>query len=429
MRTTRGAFVDAVSVVVVGLRLALSHLPTLLAIFLTGAAVRNGVLWTSVELSDDHSTLAGFLLPLAPMATLTAIVLMLRQVARSLSWASFGAGVDQPGRVGPYLGLLSSALIPFLTVYAAQGYLREDLRAFVNAAAYDELRLSAGAIYGERADVDRYFIASGALLVGIVAVAMVLRFLIGRFDLPARHVSWGLLAAYIEVIWLFLLASQFTRYQNGIWEWIMERRFVEWVHDRWTSIIDVVGPLGRPLQAVADGLGNVLSDADAVLIIPIAWLTVGAVALGQKIETPTERRRRFIAEERLKRVPAAVRRVSHEATADIRGRFSGLGNGIRLLAIGGLLPMLLFCLVFIIARQAGNLVLELWRAIVGPMAADTAVAFAPYVTMLSDAVYSVLLVGLLAAAVDRVIRRRDEATRAPAPAPAPAAVEDAAPVS
>ncbi len=240
--------------------------------------------------------------------------------------------------------------------------------------------------------------------------------------MPSRHVGWGLAAAYIEVIWLFLLASQFSQYQNRVWTWIEERRFVEWVDDRWASLVDLVGPLGRPLQAVADGVGNVLSDADAVLIIPIAWLTVGAVALGQKIETPTERRRRFIAEERLKRVPTAVRRVSHEATADIRGRFSGLGNGIRLLAIGGLLPMLMFCLVFVIARQAGNLVLELWRAIVGPMEADTAVAFAPYVSMLSDAVYSVLLVGLLAAAVDRIIRRRDDTT------PAPRA-DQAAPVS
>ena len=419
MTAIRGALTDAVSVVLVGLRLALAHLPTLLAIFLTGAAVRNGVLWASVELSASHSTLAGFLLPLAPMATLTAIVLMLRVVSRSLSWASFGAAVDQPGRVGPYLGLLSSALIPFLTVYAAQGYLKEDLRAYYNAAAFEEFRASAGALYGVRADVDRTAIATGAVLVGIVATALVLRFLISRFDLPSRHVGWGLVAAYIEVIWLFLLASQFSQYQDRIWEWVKDRRFVEWVDDRWSSLVDLVGPLGRPLQAVADGVGNLLSDADAVLIIPIAWLTVGAVALGQRIETPIERRRRFIAEERLKMVPAAVRRVSHEATADIRGRFSGLGNGIRLLAIGGLLPMLMFCLVFIIARQAGNLVLELYRAVVGPMAADTAVAFSPYVVAVSDAVYSVLLVGLLAAAVDRVIRRRDEGMAAQAEQAAP----------
>ena len=101
--------------------------------------MRNGVLWASVELSDSHHTLAGLLLPLAPMATLTAIILMLRHVAMSLPWASFGDGVEDQRASARYLGLLASTLIPFLTVYAAQGYLKEDLRAFVNAAIYDEI--------------------------------------------------------------------------------------------------------------------------------------------------------------------------------------------------------------------------------------------------------------------------------------------------
>ena len=407
MTTIRGALADAVSVVLVGLRLVITHLPTLLAIYLTGAALRNGILWAAVELSDSHRTLAGFLLPLAPMATLTAIVLMLRQVASRLSWATFGGGVETSRRTGTFLGLVSSALIPFLTVYAAQGYLREDLREFLNEAAYDE-RFGAATFYGQRADYGRTVIAEGTLLVGIILVALLLRYLIGRLELPARHVTWGVVAAYVEVIWLFLLASQFTRYQDRIWDWIMDRRFVDWTDDRWHALIAVVGPLGRPLQALADGVGNLLSDADTVLIVPIAWLAVGAVALGQKIETPTQRRRRFLAEERLQRVPSAVRRVSHEATADIRGRFSGLGNGIRLLAVGGLLPMLLFCLVFIVARQAGHLVVELWRVVVGPMQRDDALAFLPFLDVLSTGVYTILLVGLLAAAIDRIIRRRSE---------------------
>ena len=408
MTTIRNALGDALSVVLAGLRLAFAHLPTLLAIYLTGAAVRNGVMWASVELSDSHRTLAGFLLPLAPMATLTAIVLMLRQVASRLSWATFGGGVESDRRTGMLLGLLSSALIPFLTVYAAQGYLKEDLREFANEAVYDELYGNAASLYGQRADTSRIFIADGALLVGIIVVALVLRYLIGRFELPGRHFSWAVVAVYVEAIWLFLLATQFTQYQDRLWNWVMERRLVDWVQDRWTSLVDLIGPLGRPLQAVADGLGNLLTDADTVLVIPIAWLTVGAVALGQKIETPAQRRRRFLAEDRLKRVPLAVRRASHEATADIRGRFSGLGNGIRLLAVGGLLPMLLFCLVFIVARQAGTLVAELGRAIAGPVKRDDALAFLPYLDLLSNAVYTVMLVGLLAAAIDRVVRRRDE---------------------
>lgn len=406
MTTIRDALADALSVVLVGFRLAVGHLPTLLVIFMAGAMVRNGVVWASVELSDSHRTLAGFVLPIAPMATLAAIILMLRQVASGLSWASFD-GTTSTRQAGPYLGLLTSALIPFLTVYAAQGYLKEDLLQFRNETTYDEILGSANAFYGVANDPERAFFADGALLFAIVAVALVIRFLIGRLGLPARHVSWGVAAAYVEVIWLFLLATQFTLYQDRVWSWVLDRRFVDWVVDRWEQLIVFVGPLGRPLEAVAAGIGNLLTDANAVLLIPVAWLTVGAVALGQKIPAPTQRRRRFAAEERLKRVPHAVRRVGHEATADLRGRFTGLGNGIRLLAVGGLLPMLLFCLVFVIARQAGQLVIVVWRAVVGPVARDDALAFYPYLTVASNAVYTVLLVGLLAAAIDRIIRRRE----------------------
>ena len=406
MTTIRDALADALSVVLVGFRLAVGHLLTLLVIFMAGAMVRNGVVWASVELSDSQRTLAGFLLPIAPMATLAAIIFMLRQVASGLSWASFD-GTESTRQAGPYLGLLTSALIPFLTVYAAQGYLKDDLRQFANETTYDEIFGSANAFYGVANDPDRAFFADGALLFAIVAIALVIRFLIGRLGLPGRHVSWGVVAAYVEVIWLFLLATQFTRYQDRVWAWVLDRRFVDWVVDRWEQLIAVIGPLGRPLEAVAAGIGNLLTDANAVLLIPVAWLTVGAVALGQKIPAPTQRPRRFAADERLKRVPHTVRRVGHEATADLRGRFTGLGNGIRLLAVGGLLPMLLFCLVFVIARQAGQLVVVVWRAVVGPVARDDALAFYPYLTVVSNAVYTVLLVGLLAAAIDRIIRRRE----------------------
>jgi hypothetical protein len=405
VETLRGALVDAVSVVLVGLRLAVVHLPTLLVVFLLGAGIRGGVLWASVELSDSHHTLAGLLLPLAPMATLTAIIVMLRHVSVALPWASFADGVDEQSRTARHLSLLASTLIPFLTVYAAQGYLKEDLRAFVNAAAYDEIFGQADVFYGGSADIDRTIIADGTLMVALVAVALVLRFLIGRFDLPARHVAFGIVAAYVEVLWLFLLASQLTRYQATAWQWVEDRRFVEWVDDRWAALLDVVGPLSRPLEAVAGAVGSFLTDADAVVLIPIAWLTVGAVALGQKIEHPPRERRDTRWSSRVERVPPVVRRVGSEATADLRGRFSGLANGLRLLAVGGLLPMLLFCLVFVVARQAGALTVEVWRLVVGPTSRDTAIAFGAYLDLLRDGVYTIALVGLLAAAVDRVVSR------------------------
>ena len=408
MGTLRGALGDALAVIINGLRLVARHAPTLLVIYLFGSTVRNGVLWAAVEVSDRNSTLAGFMLPLAPMATLTAIILMLRVVSTSLSSASFGGEEGPANPTTPWLGLLASTLIPFLTVYAAQGYLKEDIRLFVNAASYDEIFGSAGTFYGDSADTGRTIIADGTLMVGIVVVALVLRFALDKLDLPSKHTSWGIVAAYVEVLWLFLIARQFTNYQDRVWSWVTDRRFVAWTEDRWATLTDAVGPIGDPLRSMAHGVGNVIGDADGIVVIPIAWLTVGAVALGRRIDVPRPPRPASPLLRPVARIPAPVRRVGAEATADLRGRFRGLGDGLRLIVIGGLVPMLLFCLVFIVASQSGVLVAELWRVVVGPLDRDTALAVSPYVDILADAVYSLLLVGLLGAAIDRVVKRRDE---------------------
>lgn len=412
MGEIRSAFVDAFSVMANGLRLIARHWPVLLAIFLFGSAVRNGTLWAAVSLSKHHSTLAGFLLPFAPLATLTAIVLMLRTVSPSLAHASFTGDVAASRAATPrartYLNLLASTLVPFLAVYAAQGYLKEDVRLFINAATYDEIFGNAAAFYGKSVNTSRAVVASGAVLIGIVVIALIVRFLLDKFDLPQRHFGWGLLAAYVEVFWLFLVARQVTDYQDKVWDWIGDRRFVDWIEHRWADVIDLVGPIGHPLQSIMHGIGNVLTDADSILIIPVAWLTVGAVALGHQIGAPERERRPSRWQPHIERVPARVRRWSGEATSGIRGRFTGLGNGIRLLIVGGLVPMMLFCLVFVVARKAGYLAAELWRFAVGPQSRDHALAFSPYFDILSTAVYSLLLVGLLGAAIDRIIKRRDE---------------------
>ena len=412
MGNLRGAIVDALSVVINGVHIIGAHLPVLLAVYLAGAAVHDATIWGAVELSKQHSTLAGYLLPIAPLATLAAFILMLRAVSPSLRHASFNPAGDTAtaprARVGKNLTLLASALVPFLTVYAAQGYLKEDTASFVNAAVYDELFGNANAFYGVSANTDRAIIASGTLLVGMVIVALVLRFLINRLELPSKHFAWGLLAAYVEVFWLFLLAKQFVRYKDIGWSWVEERTFVAWVSDRWATFTDALGPAGEPVAAVVRFAGSLINDANAVVVIPIAWLTVGAVALGQQITPPDARSKDRPWRRRLDRVPSRVRRWGGEATADIRGRFQGLGNGIRLLAIGGLVPMMLFCIVFVIARQSANLAAEGIRVIVGPQLRDTALAFSPYVAVASEAVYTLLLVGLLAAAIDRIILHRDE---------------------
>lgn len=412
---------DAIAVVWHGFALVAAHWPVLATIFLFGAAGRYGFLWLAVVLSEEHSTLAGLIVPLAPLSTLAAIIAMLLVVSRSLTTLVVDTDTPAPG-TGPrsdgWLGVVVSALVPFLTVYAAQGLLKQDVRSYVNEATYDELFGSADVFYGGGANVDRTAIATGWLLAAIVALAFVLRFVFDRYSLPARSRPFALGAAYVEALWLVTLGVVFTSYQDRAWAWITERVFVHWVQDRWSAFIEVLGPVGQPVATVAGWIGTFVDNADDVVLVPLAWLTVAAVVFGRSIAPPSPRSRRVPGPLAAvgARTPEMVRRWAGEATAGLRSRFSGLRDGFRILALGGLVPMVMFCLVFVIADQANALVNELWRFVLGPRDRDTALAFSPWLDITASTVEYVVLAGLLAAAIERILTTQARlAARAQAP--------------
>jgi hypothetical protein len=436
---------DASSVVVDGLRLAWRHLPVLLVLFLFGAAVRGGVIWAAVEVSDQHPLVAQLLLPLAPIGTLAAIIFMLRTLSPSLRHASFatapatgdanaGASTRQArrrGAAGGRLGLLASMLVPFLTVYSAQGFLEADRRQFINQAAFQEFRASADLFYGSDTGPMRFIIGDRAFLLGVIVVAFVLRRLINRFELAEKHTGVGLFAAYVEIFWLFSLAVYADQLFQKFADWRDSRAFTVWALDGWHRVVEVLGPVGVPVKAVVDAVAGVLANGADLVVVPIAWLTVGAVAYGRRDriaapalspaggpasaagagEVPVGRWRRSVdaVASRTQRVPAPVRRLGRNATADLRDRFRTFADGVRLLVVAGLVPMLLFCVVFMVARGVHWGVGELLRLARGPVDASTGLAFMPWFNVAQMACYTVLLVGLIAAAVDRIIMRRDEA--------------------
>ncbi len=143
-------------------------------------------------------------------------------------------------------------------------------------------------------------------------------------------------------------------------------------------------------------------------MLPIAWLTVGAVVFGRELVPPsgTDRHRRW-----RERIPRWADRGIVEATRSVADRFGALARGVRLLAVAGLLPMLLFCVAFLLADQAGTLVDEAVRALVGPHEGTTVIYLSPILAILGEVTRNVVVVCLLAAALGRVVaglRERDE---------------------
>lgn len=428
-RTVAGAFV----VVVEGLRLLVRHWPVLLVIFLLGAAVRELVLWGSFELSREHPVLASITVTLAPLATLTSFILMLRTLVPSMQHVQ-GEGEST---VTQRMRIVSGALVPFLALYAAQGYLRDDMRRFVNETFSDEFRNTN--FFGGEDMADRTIGTVGTpVLVATVVAALVLRWLVDRLDLPEKHWGFGFLAAWLEVIWLAFAAKSLTTQWSGVQGWVLDRRAVDWVVDAWEAVTGLLGPVGSALTAVTSWVWGVLGDFDVLVVVPLAWLVVGAVVYGTSLGDPVEppevpvperiaSRVRTIEElvavarvrQRLSLLPDWLRDWLAQPIASFTSRFTALGTGLRTLVRAGLVPMVTLCLVFLLARQSELLLASGLRAVLPPVEADLMVALAPYLDIVFSAVSWVLVAVLVAAAVDRFLVREEptlmEGEEQPAP--------------
>lgn len=416
--TLRSAGVDVFAVLLRAGTLLVRHWPVLLAILFAGEAGRYAALWAAVELSEFSGTLGVLVLVLGPLAAVCALIAALYALRHSLP--SLQASADEAAATGDentaapkqhasIVTVLGSVMVPFLAIYASYGYLSEDVFRFVNTAVTDELFNNPDVLLGTADfDEDRTALATGWLAMALVAVAIVLRYGLGVLarQKPMRWIPWA--AAYVEVLWLVTLARMLAVHQQAAITWIQERSAVQAVVDGWQSVLAFFGPVGNAVDVGSRWLFDLLSDADALLVIPVAWLTVGAVVYGQQLREPERPRATSHRRPRnglVRRMHAPARQVGNELTGGLGDRFGALARGLRRLAVAGLAPMLLFALAFVVAQRLEYAVELLWRQVLGPMPLDVYLAFVPHTGMVSHVIGTVAVVCLLGAAIDRVLDR------------------------
>ncbi len=432
----RALAADLVTVVADGGRLWLRHWPVLLTIALLGGAVRMGAIWAATAVSDTNSTLGFAVLVLGPLGSVAAIVLMLLAMRRSLPALAAASAAHAPvdpttGRERRIVDMLASVLVPFLAVYASYGYLAEDRDRYENATVLAERSrdIWSGTV---RNNFDRALVASGWVLVAIIVIAVVLRWGLARLEGRVHATPLGFVGAYVEAFWLIVLAAAFASYREEIWAWVEGRRAIDIVIGWWESFLDLLGPVAGPVDAVADQVLQILTNLDDLVVVPLAWLAVGAVVFGRKLQA---RPLRIKPPKAVERVPGPVRlwvgKALKPVGGDLRARFSGLVNGTRQLAVAGLGPMLVFGLAFLVALRLEDLLVLGVRALTGPQPVRTWTAFSPHVETVTRAVGLTVTAALLAAAVDRVLaatpveESADESADDPADEPTAAPAADA----
>ncbi len=399
-----------------GLRVLVNHWPALVVLYLAGFAARMGSIWLAVRAARISSVLAALVIPLAPLATIVSFVLMLRVAAESLP--AFGEQVRSVPRQERWrrnLGVAAMALAPFLAVYASQGLMVEDLKRFALDAGAAEWAAMDRADFSDT-NFARAGLATGSLAIGIALVAMVLRKVIAALGLGERTARWALLAGYLEALWTSSLGYTFTSEKSALVEWITTRRIVAGVYRRWEGVIGFLDGIHQALTAPVEAVGAIVGSMGGLVVVPVAWLAVGATVYGTSLKEGSVLPTHEAATERLRRVPHPIRRITAQVTEPVTTPFRSAVAAIGKVASAGVVPMVLFCVVFAVTGWVRVGVDVLARRVMGPAEQGLQAAREPFVTLVDSTIYFVLTIALLSAAVNHIVSAQQQAATVDEPA-------------
>ena len=374
-------------------RLLGRHWPALLTIALCGAALRSAAIWSAVVVSDSSGWVGQLFLVVGPLAYLLAIVLMMQVCRQSLQ----ALPAQNESRL---LDVAVSVLVPFLTVYVAAGLFEDDHSRFINQASFKEHnQIGPGVEYDF---TSRLGVFPGQIVVMIIAIAWLARWILGQFDKKVNFLGLAIIGALVDVYYSTVVARMIETNKDGMVSWVENRNATHWLVTRYDAAIEQLGPLANPVGTLSSWLFSLLGSIDAVIVIPLAWLTVGAVVLGHQLSEPAA-----------PPAPTSHTTWGHRTwgvvsslVADVRDRFVAFWNGLKLLASAGLAPMLAFCIGFLVVLKLELLAGFVIRHLVGPLDTDTWLAFSPMEGVVTQAVEMVLIAVMLSAALDWLLANR-----------------------
>ncbi|SIQ37268.1 hypothetical protein CAFEA_01620 [Corynebacterium afermentans subsp. afermentans] len=378
----RRSVVEVFAIPSQALRLLWRHLPQLITAVCLGLAGRQAVIWIAVGVSSFSSLAAMLIMPLAPACVMASMIFAFWFVQPSL----FHLGNDSwsPPRQASQSYWLSvgTLLVPFLGAYSTHGMLGDDLTSFRYAATTTEIINR-----GYDADTSRSFINDLTVLVVLVGVTIILRRVVGY--VISRKGPTHLLAlfsAYLEVLWMATGSAFLTR---QIERWVTNRRNI-------APTVQNIRDISSGLSSNTDGL--LLQIAAWISIhwplllqfvaVPTAWLTLAVLVLGTSAAPNCETGQQ----------PRPL--SSRSSLPSVMGTFKATWRGLRVLAQPGLFSVALFCLIFTLTNFVEIGVIHLGRAMVGPLDVLASEVAASYILIAAKTAYLVVVVCLVASAVD-----------------------------
>ncbi|MEJ5928141.1 hypothetical protein WG915_05855 [Corynebacterium sp. H128] len=412
MKKLLASGVESLVIPVRALTLLLRHFPALFVVLCLAFAVRAATLWLAVVVSDHSPLLAHLILPLAPLAVMAGLIVALWIMQPSLPFLS--TAVKSPGAsklTKTRLLTIGGLLVPFLTVYASNGLLKEDTRAFVYDATLDEAVNTFSTT-----DYGRMLIDDTVSVLALIILVLLARKLIGFFALGERNFGFATLSAYLEALWMVSLSATLAIKFMEIKQWLYTREVIAPAYHNALELKALLIAKAGLLGKLYLGAGMVIAKLDDVIVVPLAWLTLGAVLFGTTL-VPTATTNQATAATSSKHVKKSPRwsslstatRTQAQSLLDtaaqpIWGPIKLSWEGLKKLAVAGLVPMIVFCLIFMLCSVAELGIVFAGRALIGPREMLVYATLQSYVLVVARVGYFMVALPLLAAALDRYLQ-------------------------
>ncbi|WP_291054071.1 hypothetical protein [Herbiconiux sp.] len=394
------------------LRLVAARWPVLLAWFLAGWLVRYALIEVAAFAGASSALLGLLILPLAVLARLGSYIAMFLALRddmpafRRVDASGLGT-LEQPAAGGRQRvsDIFLVSILPFFAFYAAWKLLGADVKSYAESALGNMNPFADGP--SPTAAVLNLQLDAGTLATIVVAFSG--RFLIKRYakSLP----KWtNLVAVYLEAVWVFLTLFLISNYTAGFQAWVSSRAAIQWYEQLKAAAFAVFAPFGW----LWNGVEWAINEAGALMLFPLAWLTLAGIVYGRALTTPKIAYRpthRYYTgvRDRVVALPNGVRTRLKDVGADLTDRWRPLAGAVLLIWRAGVVPMGLFVLAYTVLDAAGTWLLLAGVRLIGPhdlygwwMNFDDILVF----------VVSVLLeplrLCLIAAAYDFCLRRLEE---------------------
>lgn len=357
--------------------LLLGYWPSLLAWFLFGMLGRYAAVEFAGFIGAHHATAGVLLLPLAVLARLISFIAMLLVLREGMSQLRGSVPRDKELRRKEFFAALFAGILPFVAFYTAQGYLAEDVTAYLTRllevnSGIQMMQLVESLETG--AEVTRNSGPVGELVfspltVSIIIIAFVLRLLWGRYR--ERLPNWLAIAAvYLEVLWIYFSATLIAQVISWVPNWVATRQGTTWVNDLRAD----VGEWFSPLLTVWDMSAEVVTVAAKVTLEPLAWLAIAGVVYGQAMaaQGPAGLRARYAV------LPSQLRKRMEDLSSGVVSRFRPISRALVLMWRAGPALIGLYILLYTVVLLLERLILILITRLFGPqdifafwMVADT----------------------------------------------------------